>query len=114
MRISDWSSDVCSSDLSAHQAGVEIPLVGDATGERPLRRETGGAARQQGQCRVRQRIVAVLGVGVGGAGLQRQPVEQIGRASCREKSVSVRVDLGGRRIIKKKNKRKDITQYITK
>src|SRR3546814_11630641 len=27
---------------------------------------------------------------------------EIGRASCREKSVSVRVDLGGRRIIKKK------------
>src|SRR3546814_12309847 len=27
---------------------------------------------------------------------------KIGRASCREKSVSVRVDLGGRRIIKKK------------
>src|SRR3546814_15117476 len=26
---------------------------------------------------------------------------EIGRASCREKSVSVRVDLGGRRIIKK-------------
>src|SRR3546814_7995896 len=30
---------------------------------------------------------------------------QIGRASCREKSVSVRVDIGGRRIIKKKNNR---------
>src|SRR3546814_17868046 len=27
---------------------------------------------------------------------------EIGRAACREKSVSVRVDLGGRRIIKKK------------
>src|SRR3546814_14948275 len=28
--------------------------------------------------------------------------EEIGRASCRERNVSVRVDLGGRRIIKKK------------
>src|SRR3546814_18260889 len=28
---------------------------------------------------------------------------QIGRASCRERVVSVRVDLGGRRFIKKKN-----------
>src|SRR3546814_11946692 len=28
---------------------------------------------------------------------------EIGRASCRERVVSVRVDLGGRRIIKKKN-----------
>src|SRR3546814_14497256 len=33
--------------------------------------------------------------------------DQIGRASCREKSVSVRVDLGGRRIIKKKNKQNE-------
>src|SRR3546814_13483878 len=32
---------------------------------------------------------------------------QIGRASCREKSVSVRVDLGGRRIIKKKKNKKE-------
>src|SRR3546814_12047242 len=30
--------------------------------------------------------------------------EQIGRASCRERSVSVRVDLGGRRIIKQKSR----------
>src|SRR3546814_13141243 len=30
---------------------------------------------------------------------------QIGRASCREKSVSVRVDLGGRRSIKKKKQK---------
>src|SRR3546814_19914315 len=29
--------------------------------------------------------------------------KEIGRASCRERSVSVRVDLGGRRVIKKKN-----------
>src|SRR3546814_16310132 len=31
---------------------------------------------------------------------------KIGRASCRESVVSVRVDLGGRRIIKKKKKKK--------
>src|SRR3546814_15813170 len=31
---------------------------------------------------------------------------EIGRASCRERVLSVRVDLGGRRIIKKKNKLK--------
>src|SRR3546814_15177031 len=35
------------------------------------------------------------------------PYWEIGRASCREKSVSVRVDLGGRRIIKK-NKQTEI------
>src|SRR6056297_4173894 len=31
---------------------------------------------------------------------------EIGRASCRERVLSVRVDLGGRRIIKKKKKKK--------
>src|SRR3546814_15484112 len=33
-----------------------------------------------------------------------EKVEEIGRASCRERSVSVSVDLGGRRHIKKKKK----------
>src|SRR3546814_18858852 len=33
----------------------------------------------------------------------RPDAAQIGRASCRERVCSVRVDLGGRRIIKKKN-----------
>src|SRR3546814_16415134 len=33
---------------------------------------------------------------------------QIGRASCRERVVSVRVDLGGRRIINKKNSKHEI------
>src|SRR3546814_13495722 len=32
---------------------------------------------------------------------------EIGRASCRERSVSVRVDLGGRRIMKKKKTKKN-------
>src|SRR3546814_12039166 len=40
--------------------------------------------------------------------------QKIGRASCRER-VSVRVDLGGRRIIKKKNSNilNDLRYYIT-
>src|SRR3546814_1922094 len=29
MRISDWSSDVCSSDLQLDRMGVSVPLVGD-------------------------------------------------------------------------------------
>src|SRR3546814_13004881 len=36
---------------------------------------------------------------------------KIGRASCREKSVSVRVDIGGRRIIKTKIKTKRDNSY---
>src|SRR3546814_16834573 len=34
----------------------------------------------------------------------QRTLDKIGRASCRERSVSVRVDLGGRRIIKKKKR----------
>src|SRR3546814_15380732 len=85
MRISDWSSDVCSSDLSCTSMSV-------AASDRALasptwrcsftalaRKKTSQAAR-----------------------LRRK--RKIGRASCKGKSVSVRVDLGGRRIIKKKKK----------
>src|SRR3546814_6834352 len=66
MRISDWSSDVCSSDLSMRSISAT---------------------------RARARTMPSQGQGL--------VSKEIGRASCRE-SVSVRVDLGGRRIIKKK------------
>src|SRR3546814_2371637 len=66
MRISDWSSDVCSSDL--------VPLPGD-----------------------RSSLVWVL---------RPEEAQRLLRSEERRvgKSVSVRVDLGGRRIIKKKKK----------
>src|SRR5438046_10235615 len=67
--VSDWSSDVCSSDLRDARSLL------------------------QGEGR------AVAG---GGAA----PARQIGRASCRERGV----DLGGRRIIKKKKKQKTCGQ----
>src|SRR3546814_12739130 len=75
MRISDWSSDVCSSDLAR---------------DRPRGHRS---ERQPHQLRARD-----------GALLRQDPVgpdPEIGRASCRERVCSVRVDLGGRRIIKK-------------
>src|SRR3546814_2965409 len=81
MRISDWSSDVCSSDLLAlatRTIAIEHQVVGGAH-------------------RISERV------GDRDSALFRQAhPQEIGRASCREKSVSVRVDLGGRRIIKKK------------
>src|SRR3546814_15991862 len=68
MRISDWSSDVCSSDLG------------------------------------RLRCAVALGGGHGGArrAHARHARREIGRAFVSGKSVSVRVDLGGRSLIKKK------------
>src|SRR3546814_13180483 len=99
MRISDWSSDVCSSDLRVQRhevlgAGgdvgdVGIPVVVDvgepiAVGARPVPLHLTSVAvrRRRGRLgRWRDRKSVVSG-----------------------KSVSVRVDLGGRRIIKKKKK----------
>src|SRR3546814_15985862 len=96
MRISDWSSDVCSSDLQ----------FGDV------------ARRDALQCRQRQLVAIVLeGVAIDVQTFGVPVDAMLGRAprAFREqliagdrksvvsgKSVSVRVDLGGRRIIKKK------------
>src|SRR3546814_18367614 len=78
MRISDWSSDVCSSDLPGRLAAGADRLARHrgGMGRRHRRRVPGLAAVPGGH---RDRKSVVLG-----------------------KSVSVRVDVGGRRIIKKK------------
>src|SRR3546814_20403511 len=81
MRISDWSSDVCSSDLAPHRvqgraaphSGLALPLGGLAL---PL----GGRALPLGGQARRPRAPGWEGDGGGGA-----LAEQIGRASCRER-----------------------------
>src|SRR3546814_17654364 len=114
MRISDWSSDVCSSDLYGDFPRSHKPEAGEATliplpvmSEKIRRRPRIGSdappllsgGRTQGHGRVPSSSL-----------LYRS---EIGRASCRERVVSVRVDLGGRRIIKKKTKREiQIIKYI--
>src|SRR3546814_4105465 len=86
MRISDWSSDVCSSDL-LYPPRVEVD-ISDLADQMTIIAD--GSI-------IMQRALADPTI------LERQALlHQIGRASCRGKSVSVRVDLGGRRIIKKK------------
>src|SRR3546814_18521605 len=102
MRISDWSSDVCSSDLVVRGAEYGRRVNGrDDDRSEPRRQELAAALRhaevlsQQGLC--------------GG----RAEEDDRARAADAEdrksvvtgKSVSVRVDLGGRRIIKKKKYR---------
>src|SRR3546814_13666006 len=128
MRISDWSSDVCSSDLlrydfrPGHGSAVDGHLVGAreqqgagvlnrahaaAYGKRhethlcgapdyiedgPTRLMTGGNVKEAQLVRPRRVIEARL-------------LHRIDRKSVVEgKSGSVRVDLGGGRIIKKKNR----------
>src|SRR3546814_13127275 len=94
MRISDWSSDVCSSDLAAaiaasssHPCSRAICAAGD-----PL-----AAALRFDQVR------EVPGFGM--EAVVGATVYRLGRAAARKSvvmgtSVSVRVDLGGRRLIK--------------
>src|SRR3546814_12834194 len=105
MRISDWSSDVCSSDPRQR----EVVTAGPAQHGRRV----GGAATQagaggdplvdphvssaiHGAQRSGDEVAAVGGhVGAGAVPDRKRVVSG--------KSVSVRVDLGGRRIIKKTN-----------
>src|SRR3546814_3782072 len=93
MRISDWSSDVCSSDL--------LVRIAERMAARAIERGLGGQASSV--CRhARQRLpplrhVEQRGVihaddaalslmfDVAGGALRRFRVEQIGRATCREK-----------------------------
>src|SRR3546814_17595515 len=97
MRISDWSSDVCSSDLivigaeavlacdrEAHlmQAGLDLILAIDRV-RRGQERAIGLAA---------EHIIA------------RRSTDLDRKSVVEGKSVSVRVDLGGRRYDQKRNK----------
>src|SRR3546814_18100992 len=95
MRISDWSSDVCSSDLGSMI--VNSSQGGGSKDTWVLQDEPTGTTTD---------FAAVAGwsppelPGLRHGG--EWTTQQLGRASCREKSVSVRLDLGGRRIIKTK------------
>src|SRR3546814_11319989 len=82
MRISDWSSDVCSSDLLRIVGLYDLCMRVGANGELAL-------ASTDGE------LLQFIEI-VGRHAEHRSEERRVG------KSVSVRVDLGGRRIIKKK------------
>src|SRR3546814_14814094 len=103
MRISDWSSDVCSSDLAADQRDAErfaaaallVHLVA-------VDRGGGGSVGARRADEDRWDGAAVLGADIG-RGQQHDGCHRLQRAgdwkSVEEgKSVQVRVDLGGSRI----------------
>src|SRR3546814_17235328 len=98
MRISDWSSDVCSSDLSSRSKERHLPTTGNKTAH-------GG--REQLVTKISEQIVKVNdvisvdeghGIVVGYAIVTK--VREDRKSVVSGKSVSVRVALGGRRIIK--------------
>src|SRR3546814_17969863 len=94
MRISDWSSDVCSSDLL-------------------LKDMLGGSPRMRTICRKSgTRLTASIRLLIAtGSSIKSGVMTNTVRTPLRDrkcgvsgKSVAVRVDLGGRRIVKKKTK----------
>src|SRR3546814_11510231 len=94
MRISDWSSDVCSSDL----LGARFFLVAARTAD-------GGVKLPLVQRLLERLGLHHIGVHSGTVADRANALGQADRKSVVEgKSVSVRVDLGGRRIITQKNK----------
>src|SRR3546814_12069658 len=131
MRISDWSSDVCSSDLDAGviEGGDELKVF-DLKGVRagiavcydsefplPVRaqREAGVRLLLVPSCTDTQAGATRVRVGCMARALEnRMFIAQAVTTRSEErrvgKSVSVRVDLGGRRIIKKKKQKE---QQIT-
>src|SRR3546814_11928734 len=96
MRISDWSSDVCSSDLRIARLALflrRLVVLGDET----------GAAIGSGK-----HTVTIKPRGALFAAWRKRPLLRTEGIEDRKsvvsgKSVSVRVDLGGRRTIKKKH-----------
>src|SRR3546814_14884573 len=90
MRISDWSSDVCSSDLTEAVEVVQNPRPGRGR-EAPHRHHAQVLVAKHGRQAADQC----------GVGQQRVDVEDR-KSVVSGKNVSVRVDLGGRRLIEKK------------
>src|SRR3546814_20241566 len=98
MGISDWSSDVCSSDLHrrrrAERAGRARPQ------ERSTLRDLALGACRRGAALGRAALARILDRSRYGVPADRKSVVS-------GKSVSVRVDLGGRRIITKNQKKRN-------
>src|SRR3546814_18302790 len=102
MRISDWSSDVCSSDL--HRA-VHILCLHPKILTLPSHREQHRAdaihlssQRRSGDASMSSKVHQ------DSIRLKRLKVDR--KSDVSGKSVSVRVDLGGRRIFNKNNKKR--------
>src|SRR3546814_16004734 len=102
MRISDWSSDVCSSDLEdldgaarerkAHRGAAERRRAGR---RQEGRQDAGGKAAAQAM----RRAVRLA--------LRTSDGREDRKSVVKGKGVSVRVDIGGLRSITKKNKQID-------
>src|SRR3546814_11348615 len=102
MRISDWSSDVCSSDLAAQQLALAVlEILRDAGAVQvEIDRIDRHLARQRADQLAGDPLERVARDD--GPGAARGDRKSVGEGQ----SGSVRVDLGGRRIVKIKKKSK--------
>src|SRR3546814_16079056 len=101
MRISDWSSDVCSSDLLAKRLteGAELCGIRSAEARHGIRQQL-RRAQDRGWCLTRglvakRDVTECARAAIGPGKADRKSV-------VKGRSVSGSVDLGGRRTIKKK------------
>src|SRR3546814_19568989 len=86
MRISDWSSDVCSSDLRLRAGPIAVSGAAGGRRRQAVERTSNAASPASGRPETSTEVTS-----------DRKSVVE-------GKSVSIRVDLGGRRNIKTKNK----------
>src|SRR3546814_19070833 len=94
LRISDWSSDVCSSDL-------------DRRSDRIDRGRMAGASGRNGRRAVSRHADEPARAATSGNLFRHDPASPERKSVVSGKSVSVRLDLGGRRIIKNKKIEED-------
>src|SRR3546814_14757451 len=120
MRISDWSSDVCSSDLGRLEATRDRPspparaLMPDPRRPCAISQQSSPRLRSGGRARLRGVMsMAQFQILCPHSEAEWRPITiefifapngEDRKSVGKGKSVSVRVDLGGRRIIKKKKK----------
>src|SRR3546814_21169587 len=110
MRISDWSSDVCSSDLRLQLTGEDVRLRIAGRALRVLEVVLGISNANQmrrieriaAEARIDGRIDHILSRCDSGDRRKRDR-----KSVVKGKSVSVRVDIGGSRLIKKKTQNKN-------
>src|SRR3546814_17474612 len=99
MRISDWSSDVCSSDLPIAELSAHRGAVAGVDAERG--RAFGREGKQMVGDRCEQRAGFIL----------RRRLQRDRKSVVKGKSGSVRVDPGGRRNIRKQSNQSHSQYY---
>src|SRR3546814_15648301 len=95
MRISDWSSDVCSSDLLGHLGVQALAHLGSAM----VHQHRAVTVHMHQSTRLIEGRHIERNAKLHGC--ERQPFFKDRKSVVQAKSVSVRVDLGGRRLLPK-------------